>query len=124
VPRPRNAPVAAQDVEQLRREHDIALASSLALLDPDHHAAVVDVGDLQVRRFGGAQPSRIRGRQRGAALEARPDFKEANDLVRAQHDRKLLQLARIRNPLGKFRPPRRDAIKEPQGADCLIERRP
>ncbi len=36
--RPRKAPVGAQNIEQLLRQHHVAILAALALLDPDHHA--------------------------------------------------------------------------------------
>jgi hypothetical protein len=47
--RPRRLPPFAQELEQLGRQHHIAIPLSLALLDPEHHAPTVDVGHLQVR---------------------------------------------------------------------------
>jgi hypothetical protein len=35
IARPRQPPVGAQDLQQLRRQHDIAVFTALALLDPD-----------------------------------------------------------------------------------------
>jgi hypothetical protein len=65
VRRPRQAPIGAQDAEKLRRQHDVAITTALALLDADDHAAAVDVGDPEARRFGSAQSGRIRRGQRG-----------------------------------------------------------
>src|SRR5579864_4319943 len=44
-------PVAAQDVQQLRREHDVAILAAFALLDADDHAPAVDGGGLQANGF-------------------------------------------------------------------------
>ena len=41
----------AQFSEQVGTEHDVAVFAALALMDMDHHATRVDVGDLQVRQF-------------------------------------------------------------------------
>ena len=70
VHRASQAPVGSQDPEQLRQEHDIAVAATLALLDADNHPAAVDVADLEAGHLGGAQAGRIRGGQRSAALQA------------------------------------------------------
>src|SRR5215472_18723123 len=43
----RNAIPIAQQLQQLRREHRIAILAPLALLDAKHHALGVDVGYLQ-----------------------------------------------------------------------------
>src|SRR5664280_1260931 len=49
----------AQQLEQMRRKHHIAVFVALALFDPDHHAFAVDVGYLQRNHLGHAQPSPI-----------------------------------------------------------------
>lgn len=45
------APVAAQDRQQLRRQHGVTVLAAFALLDPDHHPTAVDIADLQPRRL-------------------------------------------------------------------------
>ena len=57
VGRPCQPPVAAQDAKQLRRQHDIAVLASLAVLDADHHPAAVDVGELEAGHLGRTQPA-------------------------------------------------------------------
>src|SRR5271170_1755080 len=42
--RARCPPPVAQQFEQLRRQHHIAIPLPLALLDPEHHALAVDIG--------------------------------------------------------------------------------
>ena len=97
--RPRQAPVRAQDAEQLRRQHDVTVAAALALFDADDHAAAVDIGDLDAGGLGGAQPGGIRRGQRRTRLQARHRLQEAHDLVGAQHHRQLAPLAGMRDPL-------------------------
>jgi hypothetical protein len=121
---PRQAPIRAQDAEQLRRQHDIPITAALALFDADDHAAAVDVANLEARRFGGAQPGRIRRGQRGPRLQARHRLQEAHDLVGAEHHRQLLRLSRIRNALRQLRLPERHAVEETKGANGLVQRRP
>jgi hypothetical protein len=108
----------------LRREHDVAVLAALALLDPDHHPLAVDVGNLQENHFRHAQSGGIDRGQRGAAFEAWDRLQEANDLVGAQHDRKLARLTRIRDALRHRGLTERHPIEEPQRTDDLIQRRP
>ncbi len=56
---PGQPPIAAQDGEQLRRQHDAAVLPALAVLDPDHHPAAVDIADLEAEGLGRAQPGRV-----------------------------------------------------------------
>lgn len=124
VARPHQAPVAAQDGQQLRRQHGIAVLGALALLDPDHHPAAVDIADLQPRRLRGSQPGGIRRGQRRAALKARHRLKKADNLVRTQNQWQLTRLARMGDALRQLAPPQRHPVEEAQRTDDLIERRP
>src|SRR5271168_5196444 len=54
LPWVRDLPPIAQQLQQLRREHDKAILLPLALLDAEQHALVVDVGDLQRDDLGHA----------------------------------------------------------------------
>jgi hypothetical protein len=121
---PRDAPIRAQDPEQLRRQHGVAVAASFALLDADDHAAAVDIGDLEACRFGRAQPGRIGRGQRGTRLQARYRFQETHDFIRTQHHRQLLRLTSMRDPLRQVRLLERYAVQEAKGADGLVQRRP
>jgi hypothetical protein len=118
------APVAAQDRQELRRQHGITVLAALALLDPDHHPTAVDIADLQPHRLRGPQAGSIGRGQRRAALQAGHGFEKAHDLVRAQHQRQLARLARIRDAFRQIAPAQRHAVEEAQGTDGLVERRP
>src|SRR3954449_2550832 len=50
--RPCFPPVGAQHDEEMRRQHDVAVAAALALVDPDQHATAVDVDEFQAHHFG------------------------------------------------------------------------
>jgi hypothetical protein len=52
--RPRRPPPGAQQFEQARREHDVAILAALALLDADDHSPAVDIADLERDDLGGA----------------------------------------------------------------------
>ncbi len=84
---PDSLPVGAEDLQQSRGEHDVAILPALAVANADHHALAVDVGDLQLGDFGDAQAGGIGGHEDGAMLDIWDGRKEANDLVRAEDDR-------------------------------------
>jgi hypothetical protein len=44
---PAVSPPVAQQLEQLRRQHGIAVLAALALLDPQQHALGIDIADLE-----------------------------------------------------------------------------
>ena len=54
-PRAANQPPIAQQVEQPRRQHRVAVFAAFALLDPDHHPRAVDIAHLQRNDFGDPQ---------------------------------------------------------------------
>ena len=47
-------PIRAQERQQRRREHDIAIFPTFALVHPNDHPLTINVGDLQMGRFGDA----------------------------------------------------------------------
>src|SRR3974390_954257 len=51
----RGAPIAAQDVEQLRRQHDVTILAAFALLDANHHSSAVDSCRLEANGFRDTQ---------------------------------------------------------------------
>ena len=122
--RPRQPPVVAQDAEQLRRQHDIAVLAALALLDADHHPAAVDVGELEAGHLGRTQSGRIGGGQRDAMLQVGHCLEEAHHLLGAEHHRQLAWFARIGDPLRQIGSTERGSVEEPQRADDLVQPRP
>ncbi len=70
APRPGLPPPGAQQVQEIRREHDVAVLAALALLDPDQHARRVDVGDLEMDDLRGAQAAAIGDAESRLVLQA------------------------------------------------------
>src|ERR1700723_1896884 len=66
--RPRRQPPFAQQFEQLRRKHHVAVPLPLALLDPQRHALAVDIRHLEVRDLGHPQARAIGDAERGLYL--------------------------------------------------------
>src|SRR3954454_20618621 len=118
------APVRAQDAQQMRREHHVAILPTLAVTHQDDAAAAVNVRDPEPRDLRGAQPRRISRRQRGAVLQARHRFKKLHDLIGAEHDRQLARLARVGDAFRKARFAQRDPVEEAQSADDLVQAGP
>ena len=84
-----DAPVSAQNLQQPRREHHVAVLAALALVDTQHHAGAVDVGGPQRNGFRDAQTAGIDGDEDGAVLGAGHAGQEVNDLRGAEHDGQL-----------------------------------
>ena len=62
-------PVAAQQREQIGREHHEAIALPFALAYADDHAVGVDIRALQVTEFGDTHAGGIEGGEHGPMLE-------------------------------------------------------
>jgi hypothetical protein len=122
--RPGQPPIAAQNPQELRREHDVTVFAALALLDPDHHPLAVDIGDLQQNHLGDAQSGGIDRRQSGAALETWDGLQEAHDFVGAEHHRQLARLAGIGDALRNGVMAERHTVEKPQRTHDLVQRRP
>jgi hypothetical protein len=52
MPGPLELPPLAQDLQQQRGQHDVAISLSLALIHADHPALAADIGDFQIDGFG------------------------------------------------------------------------
>jgi hypothetical protein len=91
--RPGQPPIRAQDLQQLWRQHDVAIFAARALLNPYQHPAAVDGSRLRARDFANAQPCTVGGRQCHPAALAGHGLEEPHDLVAAEHDRQPLRLA-------------------------------
>src|SRR5882672_12025798 len=114
---------SAQQLEQMRRKHHVAVLVALALFDPDHHALAVDVGYLQRDHLGHTQSGPIGHTQCRLVFEPRRRIEKTCDFLRAQDHR---QLARLVDKLGVVHDigaPKRDPEKEPQRRDALVEGR-
>jgi len=108
VLRPGEPPVSAQDTEQLRRQHDVAVLAAFAVLDTDHHPAAVDIADLEPDRLGRARPRGVGGGQRGAGLQARNGFEKADDTV---DDAEELAVRQVFDDLNTDDPSKSDPVK-------------
>ena len=122
APRAASQPPIAQQVEQPRRQHRVAVLAALALLDPDHHSRAVDIAHLERNDFGHPQTRPIGDAQRRLVLEARCRLQHAGDFLRAQHDRRFARLARNRQMPDDIGAIERDVEEEPQRRASAVDR--
>jgi hypothetical protein len=87
------APVVPQDVQQLGREHDVAVLAPFARVHADHHALAVDRLRRQAAGLGDPKPGRIANGQDDPVLRVLDCNQKAVDLVRAHNDWTFLWLA-------------------------------
>jgi len=116
-------PPCPEDVQELRREHGVAILLALALLDPQEHARRIDVTGPEVDDLRGAQAGAVGHRHRRLGLRPRSGFQEGLDLSRRQHRRQLLRLARHDQAPGKVGAVEGDAEEEAQRRDRAVEAR-
>jgi len=110
-------PVVAENVQQLGREHHVAILPPFALFDADHHALAVNRDGLEAHYLGHRQPSRVTDGQDDTMLQARHSVEELADLLPAEHVRKLVRLpagrdVRIDQPVTL----EGDGVEKPQGS--------
>ena len=91
--------MAAQVVQQDRRQRHQTILAALALNDMQQHALAVDVCNPQGDRLGNAQPGRIQDHGDDAVLRVGDRFEYGAHLVLAQHQRHLLGLLGERDGL-------------------------
>jgi len=94
------APPQPKQLQQLWRQHRVAVLAALPLLDPDQHARAVNVIDLEGGHLRYAQSGAIGGAERGFVLRARRRLEQPPDLLGAQNDWELAGMT------GKHEPPR------------------
>src|SRR5208283_973138 len=85
-------PIVPEDIEELGRQHDIAVFPAFALFDTDDHALAVDRGGLEADRFGNPQAGRVTHGQDHPMLQVVNGAQETRNLFLAQYDWKLLRL--------------------------------
>ena len=86
VPGPVHLPPLAEDRQQLRREHHVAVLPALAVRDAQNHAAAVDGGHGEADGLGDAQAGGVARGQDGVMLGGLHRIEELQHLFPAQHD--------------------------------------
>jgi hypothetical protein len=83
-PRCRPPPPGAQQLEHLRRQHEVAVFAALTLFDPQEHALGVDLADLERDDLGNAQPGTLGDGEFRLALRPRRCLEQQRDLLDAR----------------------------------------
>src|SRR5207253_617970 len=63
-----HSPPRSEQLQQLRREHHVAILLALPLVDPNDHAAAIDVSRSQMEDLRNTQACRVAGRENRAML--------------------------------------------------------
>src|SRR4029077_19004928 len=102
---PAHLPPLPQQIERLRRQHNIAILAALGLLDANDLLRGVDLLDLQPDHLAATQAAAIAETEQHAGLEARGDGQQAPRLIRAHHQRDLLRLTDVIDRGGQIQSP-------------------
>jgi hypothetical protein len=94
------------------------------VLDPDDHAAAVDVANLEGGHLAHAQSRAISCGQSRTVAQPRHRLQETDDLLAAEHYRQLLRLLGADDAIERLRPAQRHAKEEAQRARHLVDMRP
>ena len=113
-------PPLAQQIEQLRRQHDIAVLAAFGLLNANDLLRAVDMLDLEPDHLASTQAAAVAETEQHAHLEVPGDGQEPLGLVRAHHQRNLLRLTQVIDLGRKIQSPQRHAQQEPHPSHDLI----
>ena len=80
-------PPVAQDLEQFRGEHHVAVFLPLPLLDAQDHPLAVDRRQAEPHGFGDAQPGGVAGREDRAMVGRLHGVEKLDHFGGAEHDR-------------------------------------
>src|SRR5258707_635278 len=111
--RPRRPPPGAQQVEQVRRQHDVTVLAALALLHADDHPLAVNVGNLERDHLGGAQAGAVGHAQCRLVFEPWGGVEQPRHFLRTEHHWQFARLVNDMGVLDDIVAPERDLKKEP-----------
>jgi hypothetical protein len=77
-------PIVAQDLQQLGREHDVAILLAFALHHADNHPPAIYVDRLQADGLGDSQASGVTGGQDDAVFDGLNTVKKMQNLLGAE----------------------------------------
>jgi len=116
--RPNGPPVTAQRLQQLGRQHHVAILLTLALIDTDDHTLTIDISSLQMDAFGDAKAGRIARCENRSMLWTAHTTEKVEHLLWAQDHRQSLGfLWRGDDVLKSPVLLEGDLIEKPQGGD-------
>ena len=116
-------PVVDQHLQQLGRQHHIAVLAPLALIDTDDHALSVDGARHQVNGLADTQAGCVAGGQDGPLLDVRHAAEKTHNLFRTENDRQGPRLLRARHDLVEIPPPLEgNAVQKSNRRDSDLDR--
>src|SRR5271169_2868204 len=112
---PQAVPMCVELFEEHGTEHDVAIFASLASLDVNHQALVIDIADLQMRQLSTARSGGIERHQNRPMGRRAGRIDELNNFFLAEDRRKAMAPFWIRSVGDAPSPSERLGVEEPQG---------
>src|SRR2546426_4261906 len=119
-----NFPVAAQQDQEVGRQHEVTILVALALPDANRLAARINVTPLEMKGFRGPQAGGVDGGQQDPVLPLGNGGQETRDFLETQHFGQPAFLAGKGNVLDDPVLVKGVAVEEAQGADRLVKPTP
>src|SRR5271169_1893570 len=94
---PQAVPMCLELFEEHGTEHDVAIFASLASLDVNHHALVVDIADLQMRQLGTTRAGGVERHQNRPMERRAGRIDKLSDFFLAEDRRQAMVLFWIRS---------------------------
>ena len=113
----------AQQFEQLRRQHRVAVLVALAALDAQQHPLGIDIADLERNNLRDAQPGAVRGGERCLVLWRRCRLQQQRHLLDAEYRRYPPWVRHDGEPPCQIWPVERHREEEAQRRDRAVDAR-
>src|SRR5437588_6756666 len=107
-------PPLPQQVEHLRREHDVAVLAALRLLHANDLLRAVDMLDLEPHYLAGAQSTAVAETEHHASLDTVGNRQQPLHFIRTYHQGNLLRCAQVIHLGGEVQTPQCHAEQEAQ----------
>jgi len=120
---PRDPPPVAQKLQQMRREHRVAILVALPRSTREHHTLAVDIRHLQRDDFRNAQAGTIGDAERSLVFDAGRRLQQARDFFGAEDDRQFARLVDERQMPNQVSRSSVTLKKEPERDDRAIDAR-
>ncbi len=115
-------PVRAEFFEQNGAEHHVAILTTLAALDVDHHTLAVHIADLEAGQLRVANASRVERHEHGAIEGSRSSIDELRYFFLTENGGQTVAFLGIGSVGNAPRLLQRLDVEEPQGAQMVCHR--
>ena len=115
-------PPRAQQAQNVRRKHDVAILAPFRLHDADDLLIAINIADLEPHDVACAQPAAIGQRQHHPCLKAGGHGQDALDFLLTENQRYLYRLFKVKNLSHEIMTPKGHAEQEFNARHRLVAR--